>query len=58
MEKLKLILASLLTAFCWISLCFNWDLLMYISGIIALLILWTLNEDKDKNKINENSLEE
>ena len=58
MEKLKLILATLSTAFCWISLCFNWDLLMYVSGIMALLIIWTLNEGKDKISINEKSEEE
>ena len=37
--KAKTILSAVFTAICWISLCLDWDLLMYLSGLIALVII-------------------
>lgn len=39
MEKILIILACIFTALCWVSLCLDWDILMYCSGIITLIIL-------------------
>ena len=37
--KAKTILAAVFTAICWISLCLDWDILMYLTGFIALVLL-------------------
>lgn len=39
MEKILLTLAGILTALCWVSLCLDWDLTMYLSGIVALILI-------------------
>lgn len=48
MNKILLTLAGLLTALCWLSLCFDWDLIMYISGILALIVIW-ISDSKKKS---------
>lgn len=37
--KVKTIVAAVFTAICWISLCLDWDLLMYLTGFIALVLI-------------------
>lgn len=39
MNKILLILACIFTALCWLSLCLDWDITMYLSGIIALILI-------------------
>ena len=39
MDKILLILACIFTAFCWLSLFLDWDLTMYLSGIVALILI-------------------
>lgn len=53
MEKLKLILACIFTAICWTSLCLDWDLLMYASGMMALIITWNLDRKKPSEFKNQ-----
>ena len=36
--KAKTILAVVFTALCWISLCLDWNLAMYLTGFIALVL--------------------
>ena len=34
----KTILSAVFTAICWISLCLDWDILMYLSGLTAMIL--------------------
>ena len=53
MDKIFMILAGLFTALCWLSLCFDYDVLMYCFGIMAIIILWLADSSKTtKQKID------
>lgn len=36
--KAKTIIPAVLAAICWISLCLDWDILMYLSGFTAMIL--------------------
>lgn len=42
-EKIPLGLAAVLAAICWLAACLDLDTLMYLSGILAVSILWCLD---------------
>ena len=54
MDKILMILASIFTALCWLSLCLDWDLTMYISGFVAIILIavsdFKENTCKEKGK--------
>lgn len=56
MDKILLTLSCLFTAFCWLSLCFDWDLTMYLSGIVALILI--MSSDLIKKNYKEKGKEE
>lgn len=45
-----------LTALCWISLCLDWDIAMYVSGFLAIGGIGLMDaKEKDKRAIREDS---
>lgn len=55
MDKILMILTCIFTALCWLSLCFDWDLTMYLSGIVALILIGV--SDLKKKSCNNKEME-